>query len=138
MKTTKTTRYQKTIEQKKTTRSKIIQAAQITPQEYYNIEFETGCALVESYFEGMDPGIVYHLKNMLLKMRKHNYWLWFINQKQQYEFAFHNEYTAATGHNYDSAHYLEEYTYAMLEFTQSTKIHDRLRHFIIQSKTISA
>lgn len=135
---TKTKRYEQVAHQKETTRDQIIRCAGITEQAYYELEMETGIALLENYFYKMDPGIVYHLRRQLLHRRIHGYWTWCINQKQQCEFAFHTEYTAAVGDATDTEHYKSEYLYALRAFIANRKTHDRLRQFILQSTTLSA
>ena len=139
MKTTiKQHRYEEVMAAKVTTRDKILKSANITELEYFNAEFDTGCQLLDEYFKEMDAGLVYHISTMLLKDRKHGYWLWLINQKQQWEFAFHKEYTAVMGNDYNTVEYREEYMHTLAAFANSDKVHERLRQFIIQSKTISA
>lgn len=133
----KTLRYLKVARQYGSTRDQILHLADMSRDEYYHAEFEAGLALIENYFQDMDPGIVYHLRKLLVYRRKHGYWLWFINQKQQTEMGFKNQYLALVDHaETDPRHFRSEYLYALRDMGHSDKIHDRLRAFIVQSKTI--
>lgn len=132
MNTTKTPRYKKVAHQYATTREQIIHRAQITPDEYYQLEFETGTSLLDEYFKDLDPGLTRGYKRKLIHYRKYGYWLWFINQKQQAELGFKNRFTTLFGNMETPEAFRREYYAYMQAFTRQLKIHERLRAFIVQ------
>lgn len=106
----------------------------ISTDEFRQIEFETGCRLIDEYFfECSHPELARIYSTQLLEDRKHMYWPWFINQKQRVDEAFRKENRYIV---IDSKTQIKEYRLELLRWCMSSTIHDRLRHFINQSKTL--
>lgn len=135
------TRYQRVLNTHQLAKKAVTEKMGITADEYYNKEFEQGINLLDLFFN--DTPDAHRLKKMLATEKPLGYWPFFRNARRQAEAVFWNEYQdiyhdqlTVYPEPVAAAYLREEWQCAMNEFNNDMQTHEKLRHHILQLKTL--
>lgn len=147
MKTAKTgerprKRYEKVMDAYGECRMYFIKETGISENDYIDMEFETGCALVEQFYKDRDPEVGQKYMRQLLEDKSIGFWPWFKNQRSQRELQFMHRNTFQ--HQIEKGAYAEDLAAKRLiqkwkvvhrKMTKDKDVHKRLLIFIMNNKT---
>lgn len=136
MKTTTQARYKQRLSHHEKVQQSLRESLELSQDAFRYIEFEMGCRLVEDYFrESAHPQLASSYAKQLLYDAANMYWPWYLNQKRKWEEEFMS-YAKFEHVVMRRSAKIHDYKLELEAWTNWVETHDKLRHFINQSRTL--